>query len=134
MGWDQKLFSSNGMGQFSKISRPIPSHPIPWNHILVKYRFKKQILRTTVVSSKPLRCSIAWCYISGGSSSAANSDQRSPIFWFRFQLRLRETLSSRLRCSSLATDRRPPAPWNFLKFSIDRKKKKLDRSALKPAF
>ena len=28
MGWDGEIFSSHGMGRFSKISRPIPSHPM----------------------------------------------------------------------------------------------------------
>ncbi len=80
-----KNFLFHRTGWFCKFF--VPSYSIPWNHILVKYRFKKQILRTTIVLTKPLRCSIIWPYSSGGSSSAANSDQRKHTFCFRFRLR-----------------------------------------------
>ena len=38
MGYYQKKFLSHGMGRFSKICCPIP-----WNHILLKYRFTIRI-------------------------------------------------------------------------------------------
>ena len=41
MGYHQKKFCPMGWDDFQK--NVVPSHPIPWNHILLKYRFTVRI-------------------------------------------------------------------------------------------
>ena len=40
MGWDGDIFRPMGWDDFQKFF--VPSHPIPWNYMLVKYRLKTE--------------------------------------------------------------------------------------------